>query len=819
MLSISQVHGDGSYYTSLGRDDYYLNAAEPCGRWGGDGAEALGLSGDIDPQVFKNLMAGFSPDGKTAYFKNSGTEGRRSASDLTFSPPKSFSEIWAASHGLPNLERIFREIQWAAVERAMAHLQETAAIGREGRGGKERVPILFVWTGFEHGTNRNLDPQLHIHALLINLGISNGKPVPISTQAIYRQKMVAGVLYRAELANLLRQRLGLELEAKQSWFEVAGVPASLCEAGSSRRQEILEALEKVGYWSAKAAKIAAQNTRIAKAHVPREQLFKQWAEIAARHGFGLEQIQALVRPNHRRVPTQVPDRIFTEAVEKVLERHSFFPEREIVRGVAEKCQALGISVDNILKSVRAGLEKLVPLGWFAGERQFTTQATLDLERELIAKAIAGRDDLRQTIAHTTLNGILAKLTLSSEQEAALRHITQRPGTIQIVAGLAGTGKSTALAGAREAFAAEGYSVIGCALSGKAASELQQASGIPSHTIARLLHQWGKPRSEIPTLTGKTILVIDEAAMVGTRRLAQLLGFAERAKCRVICVGDDRQLPAIEAGAPFKSLGRFLGMAQLKDIRRQFAQWGRDLVREFADGNVRHGVAILQKQGLLRVEPTAAGANRSLLSEWSKETDLRQVLILAGTREEVNILNGEAQKIRQAAGQLGAKPTVIGGREFFTGDRLIFVRNDRKIGVTNGTFGTLVEERHGSAVIQLDNGGKRVFVPLNHEHVRLGYATTTHKSQGATVDRAFVSFSDSMQSREATYVQVSRARHWTKLFLSQDQAGDANLRDAVRAMQRSQAKSNAIDLVGVGDPHESSVTQRPTNREQDRLIER
>lgn len=97
--------------------------------------------------------------------------------------------------------------------------------------------------------------------------------------------------------------------------------------------------------------------------------------------------------------------------------------------------------------------------------------------------------------------------------------------------------------------------------------------------------------------------------------------------------------------------------------------------------------------------------------------------------------------------------------------------------------TFVEERQGSAVIHLDHGDKRVFVPLNHEHLRLGYAVTTHKSQGATVNRAFVLFSDVMQSRESTYVQISRAREFTKLFLSQDQAGDDELRDAIRAMER------------------------------------
>ena len=209
----------------------------------------------------------------------------------------------------------------------------------------------------------------------------------------------------------------------------------------------------------------------------------------------------------------------------------------------------------------------------------------------------------------------------------------------------------------------------------------------------------------------------------------------------------------------------------------------------------------------------------LLAEWGKETSLKDTLILAGTREEVDWLNREAQQLRRDSGKLGAKPCVIGQREFFPGDRVIFGRNDRKLGVKNGTFGTLVDVRQGAAVIELDAARKRVFVPLGHEHVQLGYATTTHRAQGATCLRAFVQFSDVMQSRESTYVQVSRARQWTKLFLTREQAGEANLRDAVRAMERSQAKANAIDLAGVtqAQPRSRSTSQRARDRgrEQDR----
>ena len=796
MLSIIQIRGDGTYYTSIGRDDYLLNGGEPRGVWLGEGAEALGLSGLVDDAVYRRLLGGFSPDGAEELVRNAGTESRRPGWDLTFSAPKSVSELWAASHDIPGLERIIREAHWAAVKRVVRHLEEVAGQAREGLGGHTRTPVRLVVAGFEHGTSRNLDPQLHCHCVLINVGVRlDGVTRSIVSKAIFRQKMTAGALYRAELASQLRQKLGLEFVAKASWFEVAGVPQSLMDAGSSRRKEILAELEKSGFSGPKAAKIVARDTRETKKVIPREELFARWGRVAASHGFGAEQVRELIRPGLTPVPPKIPVEIVDASIDKILERQSFFSERELIRAVAERTQPMGFPVDCIVATARDALGLLVPLGDHQWERQFTNLATLELERKLIAQAVEGRDNTRQILSSATVEAILHRHALSVEQENALRHITQKPGTVQVVSGLAGTGKSTLLAAARESFEAEGYDVIGCALSGKAVEGLQRSSSIQSHTIARLLHQWGKELSEVRRLDSKSVLVVDEAAMVGTRQLAALFEQAQKADCRIILVGDARQLPAIQAGAPFATLSRILGMATLQDIRRQLAEWGRVLVRQFADGDVREGIEILRQQGLIHIGPTPEATTRQLLSEWSRETDLKQVLILVGTHEEVNWLNREAQQLRKNAGLLGATPCVFGEREFYPGDRVIFGRNDRKLGVKNGTFGTLTGEQHGSAVIQLDQSNKSVFVPLNHEHVRLGYAVTTHKSQGTTLQRAFVLFSDTMQSRESTYVQVSRAREFTKLFLTREQAGDADLKEAVRAMERSQAKANALDLAG------------------------
>lgn len=814
MLSIAAIQGDGSYYTHTGTDDYYLRSGEPIGVWFGDGAETLGISGPIDPVVYHRLIAGFSPDGSVAYFKNSGTETRRGGFDLTFSAPKSLSQLWAASHGVANLEALIREAHWNAVRRAMQYLQDVAAYGREGLGGRERVKVQLLMCAIEHGSNRNLDAQLHHHVLVINTGVRNGRFKTIASHELYKHKMVAGAIYRAELAHQLRTGLGLDLKAKSTWFEVAGVPDSLIAAGSSRRKEILAAMEAAGVRGPKAAMYAALDTRSAKKSVDRAELFGAWTRLAKEHGFGPDRVKALLRPDRTRVPDRVPEPLLEKAIDQLLEHYSYFSERQLVRAVAEKAQTLGIPVDTILRDVRSGLERLIHVGELGGERQFTTRETLELERNLITKAVLGRETPRCLVPAATVERVLGEGGMSPEQAEAVRHITTRAGTIQIIHGLAGTGKSTAMSTARRIFESEGFRLIGCALSGKAAEELQESSGIPSHTIARLLKEWRRAEPSVPHLDSRSILVIDESSMIGTRRLAALLDLAEAAQAKVVAVGDSRQLPAIEAGAPFPALCRFLGMASMNEIRRQITGWGRELVREFADGDVRKAVGILNQKGLLKVAPTHEAASRALLADWASEKDPRDAIILAGTREEVDWLNREAQKIRREASSQATARHEIGGREYFEGDRVLFMRNDRKLGVRNGSFGTLRGVRDGSAIIDLDGNRKRVFIPLNHEHLRLGFATTTHKSQGATFQRTYVRVSDSMQSREATYVQVSRAREWTKLYLSKEQAGEKGFSDMIRAMERSQAKANAIDLAR-WRPETNPAPGAPRDREQER----
>lgn len=809
MLSIVQIRGNGSYYTTVGRDDYYLSGGEPPGVWLGSGAVALGLVGKVNETAYRNLIDGFSPDGATPLVRNAGRENRRPGWDMTFSVPKSVSEWFASVSGEnPEFDKQFREAILRAIKKTIARLEEVAAFGREGLGGTEHVRVKLIVAGFEHRTSRNYDPQIHWHCVVANAGITDeGETRAIVSKYLFRYKMAAGALFRAELARELRSGFGLELESKKSWFEIAGVPQSLIDAGSTRRKEILAELAKTGSNSAQAAKIAAIETRKAKVAIPADVLSRRWKQLAAEHGLGSEVARRLLN----RMPpikADISPELVSESVTRILETQSFFSERELVRSIAEKHQSIGADSADIFAKARLALRSLVRLGAHNREEQFTTQEMLDLEQKILARTFLGRLSTHHTLDKKRVLRIASSQSLSEEQTTALLRASNRPGNTQIIQGFAGTGKSTLFKAARIAFEEAGFNIIGGALSGKAAEGLELCSGIRSYTVASLLQQWRNERSLIPRLNAKSILVLDEASMLGTRQLYELIEHVSEVGAKLILVGDKKQLPAISAGAPFVSLSDRLGVATLTDIKRQVSEWGRNMVREFADGNVKAGVDALDEHGLVFVGKNREETTGRLLSDWSREENLKDVLILAGTHEDVSWINQEAQEIRKAGNFLLGSPVRVGKQDFFVGDRIIFRKNDRKIGVKNGTLGTIRAFKSGSFVVDLDSNEKCVFVPQCYDSMSLGYAMTTHKAQGVTVNRSYVLFSDALQSRELTYVQVSRARETTRLFLSQDQAGDLEFSRAVKAMERTCEKLDATEVIASLD--KTAHRQRKAN---------
>lgn len=390
------------------------------------------------------------------------------------------------------------------------------------------------------------------------------------------------------------------------------------------------------------------------------------------------------------------------------------------------------------------------------------------------------------------------LRLSEEQQAAVAHITG-PERIAAVVGLAGAGKSTMLVAARAAWEAEGYRVRGAALAGKAAEGLEESSGIPSRTLASWERSWVRGYGP---LTSRDVLVVDEAGMIGSHQLSRVIQEADRAGAKVVLVGDPEQLQPIGPGAAFRAIAERAGFVELEEVRRQREDWQRQASIAFGRHRTAEGLAAYADHRAVRMEATAEQAQAAILRDVAADRAARPEgsrLVLAHRNADVQALNEAIRADRQAHGELAGERvywTTEGDRAFAPGDRLLFRENNRDLGVKNGMLGTVERAEEDRLVVRLDSAqgkpgqGRSVSVSMaDYAAVDHGYATTIHKAQGATVDRAYVLASGTMD-RHLTYVAMTRHRDDVTLYAGQDEFHDMGALTA--RLSRSQAKETTLD---------------------------
>jgi Ti-type conjugative transfer relaxase TraA len=443
----------------------------------------------------------------------------------------------------------------------------------------------------------------------------------------------------------------------------------------------------------------------------------------------------------------------------------------------------------------------------------------------VERAIDTQDGaIRRSVAAGLPDGLAADqrarrldgVGISNEQRDAVRHLTSGE-QVSVVVGFAGAGKSTMLAAAREAWEAEGYRVHGAALAGKAVAGLEESAGITGRTLASWEMRWQMGTAQ---LGPRDVLVIDEAGMIGSRQMARFVSEAERTGAKLVLVGDHEQLQAIGAGAPFRAIAEEVGYASVEDIRRQRSDWQRQASRAFATARTGEGLSAYQEHGHIHLKADQEAARAGLVRDYVEDMQSRPEgsrAAMAHRRVDVHALNVDIRNALKESGLLplgsnsaaalapderaggeadaaaGEFRTDNGVREFVPGDRIVFLKNDNKLDVKNGTFGTVEQVHDGRLMARLDGNGRRVEIDRASDYTAFdhGYATTIHKTQGATVDRAYVLASDTMD-RHMTYVAMTRHRDQGSLYAGKDQFADM---DSLKArLGRSGAKETVLDYV-------------------------
>ncbi|WP_234178872.1 Ti-type conjugative transfer relaxase TraA [Sphingopyxis sp. NFH-91] len=483
------------------------------------------------------------------------------------------------------------------------------------------------------------------------------------------------------------------------------------------------------------------------------------------------------------------------AIDAITHRQATFTTRDLAM-FAHRNSDGKEQFDAVMTAVKSSPE-LVALGRDgSGDDRFTSKSMIETEQRL-ERATTTLDARRNHgVAEHRRERALARasargLDLSAEQRGALEHVTSARGVSNVI-GYAGTGKSAMLGVAREAWEAAGYRVQGAALSGIAAEGLEQGSGIGSRTLASLEHQWANDRER---LTDKHVLVIDEAGMVGTRQLERVVSEAERQGAKVVLVGDPQQLQAIEAGAAFRAAAERHGAVEIMDIRRQQEDWQREATRELATGKTGEAIGRYADAGFVHAADTREAARAELVDAWDRDRQTHpgaSRIILTHTNDEREELNQAVRERLKAGGGLGNEVAITverGERTFAAGDRIMFLKNERELGVKNGSLGSIESVGPARIAVALDDGRRVAFGLKDYAHVDHGYAATIHKAQGMTVDLVQVLATPGIDSH-STYVALSRHRLAVDLYYGRDDF--ANQSKLVRAASRERGKDMASD---------------------------
>ena len=740
-----------SYYE---RDGYYARddpAHRDASAWAGKGAEALGLEGPVDPDTFRSVLAGEVPDGTGRRLGRRDREGNvhhRPGRDVTFSAPKSVSLaalIGGDGRIVAAHDRAVRcTLAWIEADVVETRMKDPETGRMVRAGGRSMVAATF-----RHDTSRNLDPQLHTHAVIANMVRGeDDKWRTMANERLYASKMLIGAMYRSELARELGA-LGYAVEKTHAdgRFEIAGVPRKVVEAFSTRRAEIEAAMAKYGLGdpaeNQSLAQRAALMTRAHKRDVDKGALRQSWKNQAAGLGFDAQALAAETaqretdrasghdaadHSDNRQGSGRIAeaDRAAAWAVAHLSEREAVFSRTALLAAMFARrpgAVTIGEAEGAVTRLEKAGALHAANLP-VPGQSLTTDKAIAD-ERETVALMRAGRDRGAATMRGRAVDKALRNGPLTAGQKDAVKLILSTKDRTVGVQGYAGTGKTAMLNRARALLEKRGFEVRGLAPSASAARTLAAEARIESETLQRFLARNAgvaegrlteRSKCAMRAAFAKTVLVVDEGSLASTAQARDLLRIANALRIpRVVLVGDEKQLDAVDAGKPFAQLQR-AGMKtatmdeimrqrdpNLKaaveaslagDVRKAFEKLGPNVAEVKADNLA--GAAAARWLGLSVSEREKAGLMapshdlRERINDIIRERLIRDGAIAGPAMETERLISLGYTRAEKAL-----------AANYAAGDAVAFHRTYKRLGVEKGDELRIVGIDRGASVVKLE----------------------------------------------------------------------------------------------------------------------
>jgi len=749
--------------------------------------------------------------------------------DITFSPPKSISALWAIAPD--EIAEQIREADRVARQLGLAVFERYACIARLGHNGVDRQPALgFLAAAYEHRLSRDGDPQLHTHEVVANaVEAADGRRSALDGTMLYRWQKASDAVYQAALRAELTARLGVTWVERAGVWEIDGIPPALCRLWSKRRAAIEAEMAEHGTSGGRAAQAAALATRKPKVVEDTRELRQRLLDEARDAGFDLDSILTFVldRARHRTngdgliglSDGEIID--FLVGPEGLTAKASGFGRRDVLAGIGALLiadtpdgQAAADRIHRIAEAFFADhrvLRLRAPVRKTSGEvirprdahgkvmrevcleeePRFTTASLLAAETELITRAKARQDTGAAVVPDETVARIIAAYNaahpgreLDADQEAMVWQLCTSGNGVDIVVGKAGTGKSTALEVARQCFEAAGIPVIGVAPTANAARQLEQAAGIPACTLDKLLVEVTNGVRDLPY---GVAVVHDEAGMTATWNRLALQQLVDAVGGKVADVGDHHQIPSVDTGGGHAVLARELGAITLGIDHRFKLPALRDAAELIRDGHAHAAIALLQELGMVheychpdqRID--AMVDHRLTLRDQDEHHDVRMLATENAVVERLNLAARAALIDRGEVSRTGRTYTRdTRDIRLSIGDRVRLGRNDGHLAQPNGTHarvrngmeGTITALSRHHITVALDPGEDlpQVTLPASYvaEHVDYAYALTANKAQGLTVDHVLFAPSPAT-SRETAYTALSRGR-WSNHIYAVDGSG-------------------------------------------------